>query len=140
MKAKEKLAQELGQRVKAVRLHLDMKQKDFAESLDISAPTLSDVENGNFKPSIELLMGLSEKYRVNLNYILFGDDEMFVSQVLEKWSRAGQFGVNVEAVQDFLFHFEHSNIVQYRVLAMFRDMMNREKESITSDLKKSLDE
>ena len=140
MKAKEKLAQELGLRVKAVRSHFEMKQKDFAESLDISAPTLSDVENGNFKPSIELLMGLSKKYRVNLNYILFGDGAMLVSPVLEKWNRAGQFGVNVEAVQDFLFHFEHSNIVQYRVLALFKDLLNREKDSIISDLKKTLDE
>ena len=130
MKSNELPYKEFGARVKAVRLHLKLMQKDFAADLDISATSLSDVEKGKFKPSIELLMGMCEKYQVNLYYILFGDDSMFLSPIQRKADRVSQFAVNIRDVGDFLNHFEQSDILQYRVMDMYKTMVKNDKESI----------
>ena len=132
MKEKEYPFKEYGERFKKVRDHFGLMQKELAESLNVSATSLSDVEKGKFKPSLELLTGLCLKYEVNLYYILFGDDSMFLSPIQRSSDRVSHFAVNIKDVGAFLKHFEHSDILQYRVMDMYKTMMKNDKDMIVS--------
>ncbi len=124
---------EMGERIKSVRSHLKFLQKEFAETLGVSAPALSEVEKGKFKPSIELLMGLVENYEVNLYYILFNEPPMFIAPTHRSSLVSPRFSVKLEDVREFIKTFEQSDILQYRVMELFKTMKRKEKEKLKID-------
>lgn len=60
---------------------------EFAQSLDISQSTLSEIESGKAKPSLEVLVSLGDKYSIDMNWLIinretelpigFGKEEMY---------------------------------------------------------------
>ncbi|MDQ1352605.1 MAG: hypothetical protein QG657_2911, partial [Acidobacteriota bacterium] len=60
----------IGKRLKAIRKALGLLQKDFVKVVNINMSTLSDMETGKKRPGSEMLFILSDKYRVNLHYLL----------------------------------------------------------------------
>lgn len=73
-----------GGRLRAIRDALGLKQKDFADSLEISVPTLSEIENGKTPPGYNVLINASRKHNVNVNYVLLGEGEAFRSEKEEE--------------------------------------------------------
>ncbi|MGD2092673.1 MAG: helix-turn-helix transcriptional regulator [Candidatus Aminicenantes bacterium] len=121
-----------GFRLRKIRQHLNLKQKEFAAGLGISSPALSEIENGKYKPGHDFLYHIVESYKVNLYYLLFGEGEMF----LEPLSIGGGFsrysGSNPE-MKRFIWYFERSPIVQHFILGQFRRYINDERETIERD-------
>lgn len=62
----------VGDRIKQLRQSLNMNQKQFATEIDISQGTLSDIERGIFKPSIETVISISNKFNVSTDWLLKG--------------------------------------------------------------------
>jgi transcriptional regulator with XRE-family HTH domain len=114
---------EIGCRIKQTRIALNLKQKDFAEELDISVSSLSEIETGKCKAGIEFLANLSKKFNVNLHFVYFGEGDMFISPTASSYQRAPNFAVNLEDVRDFLFHFERSAILQYFIMSQYKIRM-----------------
>jgi DNA-binding XRE family transcriptional regulator len=50
-----------------------MKQVEFAKVIGISQGTLSDIEKGKYKPSIETIISTSEEFGVTTDWLLKGD-------------------------------------------------------------------
>ena len=73
-----------GERLKAVRKSLKLRQKDMADGLGIGVSGYSEIENGRNKISNEIGIRLLEQFNVNLNYILGGKGSMFLTDVDEK--------------------------------------------------------
>ena len=63
---------EIGQRIRKLRNSLDFSQMRFAESIDISIPFLSEIENGKKSMSQEILHRICSRHHVSADYILFG--------------------------------------------------------------------
>lgn len=63
---------EIGQRIRRLRSSLDLSQMQFAESIDISIPFLSEIENGKKSMSQEILHRICSTHHVSADYILFG--------------------------------------------------------------------
>ena len=114
---------DVGNRIKLIREKLSLMQKDFAGDLEISAPSLSEIETGRNRPGIELLIKLSKNYNVNLYYVLLGKGEMFVNPVLDYFIQAKEYAVNVDDVREFLEIFSKSKEMQYYILSEFHNKM-----------------
>jgi transcriptional regulator with XRE-family HTH domain len=124
-------------RLKLIREKLGLKQKDFAEKLNVSGPTLSDLEKGKYKPRYELFYHISKEYNVNLNYLLFGEGEMFVSPAGEIAGRIEKLAEENGEVKKFLWFFDRSKIFRFRILSYFNAILIDEKESIEKEIKVS---
>ena len=58
---------------------LNIKQKEFANSIEVSPSHISDILTGRRNGfSMEVLINMANIYGVNLNWLLTGDGEMFV--------------------------------------------------------------
>lgn len=66
----------INQRIKILRAHLKLDQKDFAAEIGISKQVLSNVEKDKNKPSYLLLESVFNRFKVNLNWLVSGEGEM----------------------------------------------------------------
>ena len=64
----------LGKRINELRNAFGWNQVQLAERLNISKQTVSNWENENIQPSIEMLVRLSGLFRVSTDYLLGLDD------------------------------------------------------------------
>lgn len=60
----------LGQRIHEFRTALGWSQVQLAKKLNISKQTVSNWENENIQPSIEMLVRLSKLFRTSTDYLL----------------------------------------------------------------------
>ena len=60
----------LGQRINELRLAMGWSQVQLAEKLNISKQTVSNWENENIQPSIEMLVRLATLFRTSTDYLL----------------------------------------------------------------------
>lgn len=60
----------LGNRIKEIRLAFGWSQVELARRLNISKQTVSNWENDNIQPSVEMLIHLSEVFRVSTDFLL----------------------------------------------------------------------
>ena len=64
----------LGQRINTLRQAAGLSQVELARRLNISKQTVSNWENENIQPSIEMLVRLSKVFNVTTDYLLGLDD------------------------------------------------------------------
>jgi transcriptional regulator with XRE-family HTH domain len=120
-------------RLRLIRKTLKLKQREFAQRLKISGPALSEVENGKYKPGFDFIVDISREFNVNLYYLLFGEGEMFLDPTQSYTGRSRKFAVNIPDVRNFLNYFERSPYVQYSVLAFFRSLLRKDRETIEEE-------
>jgi transcriptional regulator with XRE-family HTH domain len=63
---------EIGLRIRGLRGNI--RQEEFSSQLDVSQGQLSKVERGKVAPTLELLMGVADKFGKSLDWIVRGDD------------------------------------------------------------------
>lgn len=73
---------EIGQRIRKLRTSLDFSQMQFAESIDISVPFLSEIENGKKSMSQEILHRICSIHQISADYLLFGYEINTDSQIM----------------------------------------------------------
>jgi len=61
---------ELHEKIRWLRLKLNLSQKAFAQSIGTSRSVLSQIEIGKLKPSIELVIRVADKYQVSYDFLL----------------------------------------------------------------------
>ena len=125
---------DVGNRIKQIRLELKLKQQEFADKLDMSGPSLSEIETGKYKPGFELLLKLYKTFNVSLYYVLFGEGSIFVDPAESSYRRLESYAKNSEDVRDFLYHFERSSILQYFILNQYKKQMMTEKDLILKEV------
>ncbi len=60
----------LGQRINELRIAMGWSQVQLAEKLRISKQTISNWENENIQPSIEMLIRIAKVFHVSTDYLL----------------------------------------------------------------------
>ena len=65
-----KIQNELGRRVKALRIEKDLTQEDLADAVKISRDHLSNIENGKHPINLKTLYKLAEFFNVDIKYFL----------------------------------------------------------------------
>ena len=72
----------LNNNIKKLRLGMGLNQVEFAKKLDITKQCVSNWENDNVLPSIDMLMKLADLFKVSTDYLL-GRSEARVLDVTE---------------------------------------------------------
>jgi transcriptional regulator with XRE-family HTH domain len=122
-------------RLKIIRHALKLKQWEFAEKIEIPAPTYSELETGKYKPNCDFLEKISRNCHVNLYYLLFGEGEMFGGHCDNcDIKLPGEILVRKEVIRNFLWYFERSPIVQLLVLGQFQSILKNEKNAIAREI------
>lgn len=67
-----------GDRVKSLRLAHNLSQVQLAEQLNVSKQTVSNWENNNILPSIEMLVTTAQHFSVTTDYLLELDDRTYI--------------------------------------------------------------
>ena len=64
----------LGARIKELRKEFGLSQVDLAQRMEVTKQTISNWENENIQPSIDMLVGLANVFNVTTDYLLGLDD------------------------------------------------------------------
>ena len=64
----------LGARIRELRKEFGLSQVDLAMRMEVTKQTISNWENENIQPSIDMLVGLSNVFNVTTDYLLGLDD------------------------------------------------------------------
>lgn len=113
----------IGSRVKAIRKILDFTQKEFAETMEITMVTLSDIETGKKRPGSDILFNLSELYDVNLDFLLFGRGDMFRHALENDEVMIGDnaFGVLTNEVREMLWYMQNSRLARFAFITLTKE-------------------
>ena len=60
----------LGQTIRRLRLERGLNQEELGKRIGVSKQSISNWENGNIVPSIDLLVSLAEFFSVSTDYLL----------------------------------------------------------------------
>ena len=66
----------LGEALRLIRVFHDMKQDELAERLGVSKSHVSEIENGNKSPSLDLIERYSEAFKIPVSSIMFFAEEL----------------------------------------------------------------
>ena len=69
----------LGQQINELRIAMGWSQVQLAEKLNISKQTVSNWENDNIQPSIEMLVRISKLFHVSTDYLLGLSDSLTIN-------------------------------------------------------------
>lgn len=69
----------LGQRINELRIAMGWSQVQLAEKLSISKQTVSNWENENIQPSIEMLVRIAKLFHVSTDYLLGLDNAQTIN-------------------------------------------------------------
>lgn len=64
--------------IKRLRNAYNLSQKKLADTLHVSKQTVSNWENGNIAPSVEMLMKIAAFFRVSTDFLLGLDDKAYL--------------------------------------------------------------
>lgn len=65
----------LSKRIKQLRLSFNLNQVEFANKLSITKQTVSNWENNNIMPSIDMLIKIADFFGVTTDYLLGRDEK-----------------------------------------------------------------
>lgn len=66
----------ISEALRLIRVFHDLKQFELAERLKVSKSHISDIENGNKTPSLELIEKYSIEFRIPISAIMFFAEEI----------------------------------------------------------------
>lgn len=67
-----------GDKVKNLRLSYNLNQVQLASALNVSKQTVSNWENNNILPSIEMLIKIAQFFSVSTDYLLELDNRLYI--------------------------------------------------------------
>lgn len=124
-----------GQRVRQIRQKLAMKQKDFAQKIDVHPAYLSEIELGRANMSLKFYREMKRVLGVNLDYLVSGDGDMFSYQPTEgAENKTGPR--NLISVEDLIWYLNNSDYFKNSILAQAQKFKIENEDFIQKSLKK----
>jgi len=113
-----------GDRIRAVRRALDIKQIDFAARMGATPQNISEIEKGAYNPGIDLIKKIAKEYDVNLYYLIFGEGEMIISpEEFALINPSNDLGLS-EYEKDFFFLLLNSRMIRFQVLCNWEQLLS----------------
>ena len=117
----------IGDRIKAVRESLGMKQKDFAEMLGMKPTTFNGYEMGSHEPKSDILIAIANKCNVTVDYLVgLSDSPQKEAPNIKKIPKPAQTDLRILSESE----------MSERLLTLFKDMgiLNTKEDLSESDL------
>ena len=87
---------DIGTKLKAARIAAGLTQEQAAELLGVSRQTMSNWENNNIQPSVDMLVSIARLFSVSTDYLLCLDDR----QVLDVSGLSPEYVAHIQQVVD----------------------------------------
>lgn len=88
----------ISQRIKKIRKGTKKNQEEFGKEINVAKSTISCYETGKRKPPIDIIQAISDKYNVDVNYIL-GNDSYEIAE------NKDNYGINMSKEEiDFIIY------------------------------------
>ena len=132
---------EIGDRLRQLRRHIGINQIDFAHSIGLKQGSYSDLERGKSGLSNHVKNALFEKYKVNIDWLLNGDGNMFEKTNIENQSNtvAGS-GANITGSGNTIGNINSDNSFENNSLKKEIEELKKEINRLKDELIKSKDE
>lgn len=120
---------EMNERLKAIRLHLNLNQKAFSELLNIKQGSLSDIERGRIGVSVKIMELVCDKFGVNPSWFYTGDGDMF--NIVKNYKKSqgkntgGHSGDGMDG-QNFTNKFKKELVNFYPYMTRFKEELIKE--------------
>lgn len=79
-----------GEKFREIRKALNLKQGEFADLLEYKRNTVSMIENGKNKPTVDFLIQLFKVFNINPNWFFNADGKMFLTNANASGSKTAQ--------------------------------------------------
>lgn len=79
---------DISENFKVLRKVLKLSQSKFADEIEVDASIIKNIESNRTKVSVELIIVICEKFKINCWWLLTGEGEMFVPQSSVSGSQA----------------------------------------------------
>ena len=89
---------EIGNRIRTMRMQLNLSQEELAEKIYVSRQTISNWENDKSYPDINSLLRLSEVFALSLDHLIKGDVQQMKEKIEQKDIRKLKKHGNIYAV------------------------------------------
>jgi transcriptional regulator with XRE-family HTH domain len=130
----------LGARVKKSRKTLDISQKDFASSLEMSGSYLSEIEHGNATPGYEFFYKVSLKYNISLDYLFHAIGSMIKERPREPGNKQQQYVENIQTLNELVWFMEHSTMFKNTMMGFAQKFHYENEEIIKKNIKREQEE
>ena len=127
---KHKSAIEIGERIKKIRINLNLQQKEMAKTLQIAASYLCGIENGSGNPGPELFARLATEYHVNMNYLFTGKGEMFGDAPIKIKKETLNINGEIDCIEKLNWMLDKSLYLRNAVLNYSNKVLFLEKDVI----------
>jgi transcriptional regulator with XRE-family HTH domain len=127
-----------GKRVAEARGELKIKQKDFADALNVGESTLSLIETGKTKPGYHFFQAIVEKFNVNPVYLFTGKGEIFITEEALKTKEEKDYGEFTGVINDLYYYLENSPMTKFALLEFFKNYQYTHREVMEEDVKEYL--
>ena len=68
----------LNQQIRMIRLSRKMSQVELAKELNVTKQSVSNWENDNIQPSVEMVMKIAKVFSVSVDYLLWIDQHTYI--------------------------------------------------------------
>lgn len=68
----------LSERIKEIRMAKKLSQVELSEILGVTKQSVSNWENDNIQPSVEMLVKIAEAFNVSVDYLLGREDRRYL--------------------------------------------------------------
>jgi transcriptional regulator with XRE-family HTH domain len=123
----------IGERMIAIRKALGYQQKEMAARLGFSEGYICQIEKGNANPTLEFFYLLTSKFQVSLDYLFYGEGEMFYKEAVPKdrlWENHG----SLETIEDVLWYHDYSPTFRLGLLLEARKIFYDQSKYISQDI------
>lgn len=111
-KDKKRLKQ-TGERIKAVRKKLGLTMEEFGEPIGAKPSAISNWERGVYYPSHKFLLALEEHYDIPINFMLYGEEVVYVIKECRKVSNIATDKILLRAYKSRREAQEQASIMAY---------------------------
>ena len=102
----------IGEKIKSIR---KLTQIQFAQSLEISQGTLSEMESGKAKPSLDVLVLLADKYKVDMNWLIINQSvQLHIGLQNDELALLDNYRNLEEIAKEELLDFSRLKLQRYR--------------------------
>ena len=132
----------IGEKIRALRQEQNLKQKELAEKINISATALVFVEKGIRQPSKELVLRLAKFFNKPTDYFLFEESEdktsvlkepidmkkiIMIADVVKEYFDKNGYELTPEQRVALVDHFYHKNMINKDELKELLSLMQAMK-------------
>jgi transcriptional regulator with XRE-family HTH domain len=127
---------QLGVRFKTIREKLNLKQRELAEALGISSSYLSEIEKDKKRPGFNILLKLFDRYKINLNWLIANEGELFCDSLQTDPLLTVDFGDQMPRFREMVKYMSLSPFFLSYMMSQFIKAYNENETTILMDINK----